>query len=122
MPTPVLTSLFSFNGQNGAFPDGGLFVDASGNLIGTTNSDLADGDGTVFELSKSGNTYAPLTLVNFNGQNGAFPFGDLIADTAGDLFGTTNAGGTKQDGTVFEVVQTSHDLALIGAAVASRLR
>ena len=33
------------------------------------------------------------TLVNFNGPNGAYPISGLIADAAGDLFGTTAAVG-----------------------------
>ena len=46
-------------------------------------------------------------LVNFNGANGANPLlGSLIADAGGDLFGTTSAGGTSGDGTVFELVNT----------------
>ncbi len=44
----------------------------------------------------------PITLVNFNGTDGASPDGALIADAAGDLFGIAQGGG----GTVFEVVKT----------------
>ena len=44
------------------------------------------------------------TLVSFNGADGALPIAGLIADAAGDLFGTTNSGGTDGDGTVFELV------------------
>ena len=41
---------------------------------------------------------------NFNGANGSSPQGGLIADAAGDLFGTTGGGGADGDGTVFELV------------------
>ena len=47
------------------------------------------------------------TLVNFNDANGATPVAGLIADAAGDLFGTTAAGGANNDGTVFEIVKTA---------------
>ena len=48
-------------------------------------------DGTVFEIVKTAGGYAstPTTLVSFNGTNGERPEGGLIADSNGDLFGTT---------------------------------
>jgi hypothetical protein len=59
----------------------------------------------VFEVAKTANGYAstPTTLVSFDGTNGGFPYGNLIADAHGDLFGATLAGGTGEWGTVFEV-------------------
>ena len=55
----------------------------------------------MFEIKKTSTGYAsaPTTLVNFNRADGASPEGSLIADAAGDLFGTTVA----DNGTVFEV-------------------
>ena len=43
------------------------------------------------------------TLESFDGTNGDFPAGSLILDAAGDLFGTTQLGGSSNDGTVFEL-------------------
>jgi uncharacterized repeat protein (TIGR03803 family) len=62
----------------------------------------------VFEIVKTGNTYAstPVTLVSFNSKNGANPNGSLIFDAKGNLFGTTTFGGTNNYGTVFEIVNT----------------
>jgi hypothetical protein len=53
------------------------------------------------------------TLVNFNGTNGANPFGSLIADANGDLFGVTEYGGTGTvyGGTVYEIAKTAHGYA-----------
>jgi hypothetical protein len=45
----------------------------------------------------------PTTLVSFNGSDGSAPFAGLLADAAGDLFGTTYAGGADAGGTVFEI-------------------
>ena len=39
------------------------------------------------------------------------PDGSLIADANGDLFGTTDAGGANNDGTVFEIAKTAHGYA-----------
>jgi uncharacterized repeat protein (TIGR03803 family) len=83
------TTLVSFNGTNGAAP-GGLIADAAGNFFGTTSEGGANGFGTVFELvNNGGGSYTLTTLVSFNGTNGANPTAGLIADAAGNLFGTT---------------------------------
>ena len=68
-------------------PYAGLTADAAGDLFGTTANGGANGDGTVFELAGTGSGYsAPITLVSFDGGNGANPYNSLIADTAGNLF------------------------------------
>src|SRR5436190_1651998 len=99
--TPI--TLVSFNGTNGAGPIAGLTADAAGNLFGTTAFGGAYGVGTVFEIPKTSTGYAstPITFANFNGTNGNYPSSTLIADTAGNLFGTAQNGGANWDGTVF---------------------
>ncbi len=64
--------------------------------------------GTVFEIAKTATGYAstPTTLVSFDGTNGESPYGGLIADANGDLFGTTFAGGANTYGTVYELSST----------------
>jgi uncharacterized repeat protein (TIGR03803 family) len=57
----VLTTLFSFNGTNGLFPQAGLVQGSDGNLYGTTSSGGASGNGTVFRLSLT-SPAAPLFL------------------------------------------------------------
>ena len=64
----------------------------------------------MFEIANTATGYAstPITLVTFNGAgNGATPGASLIADAAGDLFGTTESGGADGDGTVFEIANTA---------------
>src|SRR5215469_5266013 len=46
------------------------------------------------------------TLVSFNGPDGATPYGTLLADANGDLFGTTAFGGGSGWGTVFELAKS----------------
>jgi hypothetical protein len=111
----TLITLVSFNGANGAYPYSGLISDAAGDLFGTTNQGGAyggpppNGYGTVFEIPKTGTGYGtPIVLVSFNNTNGANPYGGLISDAAGDLFGTTTGGGGANGyGTVFEIPKTS---------------
>lgn len=48
------------------------------------------------------------TLASFKGANGANPYGTLIEDGSGNLFGTTSTGGANGDGTVFELVKADN--------------
>jgi len=103
----VPTTLATFTGSNGASPFAGLIADAAGNLFGTTGRGGASGDGTVFEIAKTGSGYsAPTTLATFTASPGVYPYGGLIADTAGNLFGTTEEGGAYNAGTVFEIAKS----------------
>ncbi len=99
------TTLVSFNGTDGANPAAGLLIDDAGNLLGTTSGGGAYDKGTVFKIEKTPDGYAgtPTVLVSFNGTDGATPRAGLIADDAGNLFGTTYEGGTYGAGTVFEI-------------------
>jgi uncharacterized repeat protein (TIGR03803 family) len=103
------TTLISFDGDDGRAPVAHLIADADGDLFGTTDSGGANNDGTVFEITKTAGGYAstPTTLVSFNGTNGVFADGSLIADANGDLFGTTLEGGADNDGTLFEIAKTA---------------
>jgi uncharacterized repeat protein (TIGR03803 family) len=99
--------LYSFSGADGAYPDAGLIMDASGNLYGTT-SHGGIGYGAVFELVNSSGTYSEKVLHNFTGYpDGTYPIAGLIMDASGNLYGTTSNGGTDGYGTVFELVNSS---------------
>ncbi len=120
------TVLASFNFADGNYPDAGLIADAAGNLFGTTYEGGAYGppgygDGTVFEIAKTGDGYSttPTVLASFNGADGSIPFSALIADAAGDLFGTTYYGGAYGDGEVFEIAKTSDGYASKPTVLAS---
>ena len=109
------TVLYEFSGTDGANPFGPLLFDAAGNLYGTTSagggstSRCKFGCGTVFQLSKgSGGTWTENILHNFtvNQKDGTFPYGALIADKSGNLYGTTNGGGAGNNGIVFELLRS----------------
>lgn len=106
------TLLYSFTGNgDGANPQAGLILDASGNLLGTTLGGGAQGAGTVFMLNSSRDgSWSETVLYSFTGgQDGAVPVADLISDAHGDLFGTTLSGGSENCvlgcGVVFELTQ-----------------
>jgi uncharacterized repeat protein (TIGR03803 family) len=106
------TVLYSFaGGTDGATPLAGLVEDATGNLYGTTSAGGANGNGTVFKLTApktKGAAWSETVLYSFGkGSDGATPYGGLIFDAAGNLYGTTSAGGANAYGTVFQLVPGS---------------
>jgi len=97
--------------QFGSPPDGGVpfgihFDSITGALYGTTKSGGSANEGTVFELSPSGNAWSESVLHGFSGDpDGEAPEAGLALDTkSGALYGTTAEGGTAHLGTVFSVV------------------
>ena len=92
----------SFTGGNdGINPAVTLAQDAAGNFYGTTVSGgtgtlCTNGCGTVFELSPvAGGKWKETVLYNFTGgSDGKNPYGGVILDSKGDLYGTTVAGGS----------------------------
>jgi uncharacterized repeat protein (TIGR03803 family) len=103
----TLTVLNSFKstGKGGDYPYGGLIADSAGNLYGTTQDGGASNDGTVFKLTPpaTGKKWTETVLNSFNRTNGKQPLGSLLADSAGNLYGTTDYGGASNFGTVFEL-------------------
>jgi uncharacterized repeat protein (TIGR03803 family) len=91
---------------DGFEPNGTLAFDRAGNVYGTTGiggtGQCVNGCGTVFQLTRSGNTWTKTTLYNFSGGANSFPSG-LTIDSSGVLYGTTAAGGLFNQGTVFEL-------------------
>jgi len=99
------TVLYSFKGAtaDGGYPPAGVTLDAAGNIYGTTWKGGAVNLGTVFELSKHGETL----MHSFRGPDGEEPQAGLIRDAAGNLYGTTTVGGGLSCfGAVFKVSRT----------------
>ena len=87
-------TLYTFQGgSDGSNPWGGLVQDANGNLYGTTTSGGTAQIGTVFEMTQSGGAWTETSLYTFPVTDGGISHSGLVADTAGNLYGTTTAGG-----------------------------
>jgi hypothetical protein len=98
---------------DGVVPSGGLIVDKSGAIYGTTDNGggtgcTGIGCGTVFKLTPvSSSQYALTVVYQFTGQqDGGVPSGGLTADPSSTLYGTTGTGGSSREGysgTVFKL-------------------
>jgi uncharacterized repeat protein (TIGR03803 family) len=104
------TDFLNTNYGDGEFPFGGLIMDAaSGALYGMTNQGGiggVGGRGTVYKLSPSTTADAAWTeeiLHAFNDPDGINPYGSLITDASGALYGTTSSGGSSGAGTIFKL-------------------
>jgi uncharacterized repeat protein (TIGR03803 family) len=102
--TWIETLLYSFNdnGQDGYEPYAPLISDNAGNLYGTTYSGGTSGKGcggsgcgTVFQLKPVGKGWNESVLFSFkdNLKDGFKPWGGVVFDEAGNLYGTTSGGG-----------------------------
>ena len=103
--------LYTFaGGSGGGNPFDSLVFDSTGDLYGTAatggnlNCNAPYGCGTVFELATSVSGWTENVLYTFqNGTDGASPYGGLIFDPSGNLYGTTPSGGSGGGGTVFKL-------------------
>jgi uncharacterized repeat protein (TIGR03803 family) len=99
-----LQVIYSFE-QGGIGPSGGLAMDVTGNLYGTTLYQGDFHDGTVFKLSPSNGSWTYTDLHDFSGgaDDGCNPYGGVSLDRNGNLFGTTYNCGASDNGVVWEV-------------------
>jgi uncharacterized repeat protein (TIGR03803 family) len=104
------TVLHSFAGSDGSYPWSTLIRDSAGNLYGTAATGGTGGWGVAFKLDAAGNE---TTLYNFTGgADGGFPMGALARDSAGNLYGATELGGTSGAGVVFKIGSSGHETVL----------
>jgi uncharacterized repeat protein (TIGR03803 family) len=121
-PDGTKTVLYAFKGgMDGRGPGGKLFVDKKGNFYGTTAFGGGAGDcngsgcGTVFRLTPRGRETVLHAFAG--GVDGSDPWGGVIADSVGNLYGTTFIGGngcsdTSGCGTVFKLARDGSETVL----------
>jgi uncharacterized repeat protein (TIGR03803 family) len=94
----------------------GLIRDPSGNLYGTTELGGAHNQGVVFKVDVHG-TYSILhSFGQLNVNDGSQPFAGVVRDAAGNLYGTTFAGGSFGAGCVFKIDASGHESVLYSFA------
>lgn len=108
-----------FDDTNGGLPRAGVTLDGKGNLYGVSTVGGTANGGTLFSLTQQNGQWVPGRLYSFpwNSQ----PSGNLVADSSGNLYGTTYLGGTNASGSVFQfnpatwTLRTLYDFNLTGA-------
>jgi uncharacterized repeat protein (TIGR03803 family) len=100
------------NCADGAEPFGGVIMNGSGNLVGTTfyggsgQYTGTDGAGAAFELTNSRGVWSETVLHSFCSlagcTDGEFPVSNPVADTSGRIF-TVSEGGGHSSGNAFEL-------------------
>lgn len=97
-------TLFSFDGKNGARPQG--LVVSTGTLYGVTNSGGANDDGVAFRVTASNSEKVLHTFGS--GTDGQHPLGDL-STLDGSLYGATSEGGLYSFGTIFSLSKSGEE-------------
>ena len=102
-------TLYEFHdGSDGGFPEGGVIVDGSGNLYGTSTEGGSGTAGTVFELSPYNGYWNFNLLASITGNpNVGGPWDSLVMDAAGNLYGTTASGGLYGTGAIFKLTPSN---------------
>ena len=112
--TPTTLFTFTTAATQGNEPVGNLALDKAGNIYGATEAGGANNKGVVFKLTAAATTpWTQTLLFSFGGQavygpNGATPFSGPVLDASGNIYGTTQAGGIKGAGTVYELAETAN--------------
>jgi len=96
---------FTYHGDDGATPQGGLIFDSAGNLYGTTVH-IPAGGGSVFEMLPSGGVWSYDFLYGLSGGIDLGPYDKLLMDASGNLYGTTLGDGRYGYGSVFKLTQS----------------
>ena len=112
----LLQQLYSFHGEDGAQPYGGVVFGPGGALYGTTWAGGASGGGTVFSLRPAATvcrvvfcSWSESLRFDVGGIGGLDPaFGNLAVDAAGNMYGTTAFGEVYDYGTVYELSRTGN--------------
>ena len=107
------TVLHNFVGTDGQYPESPLAIDFAGTLYGSTAQGGSHNAGVVYRLAPSSSGWTLAVLHHFSGgADGQDPVGALSLDTAGNLYGATQYGGTKSgtygNGVVFRLAHSGN--------------
>ena len=106
----LYTKVHDFDSINGKNPFGSLVQASNGKLYGMTNSGGLYNRGVLFEFDIIANGFTK--QIDFNMQNGAHPYGNLIEASDGLLYGLSSQGGGDATGALFQYDYTTGSIAL----------
>jgi uncharacterized repeat protein (TIGR03803 family) len=99
---------FTGGSDGGGGSAGRLLIDANGNLFGVCTVGGVSGFGTVFQITPAQGNWQFSTLYAFQDQpDGALPYGGLVFDKLGNLYGTTYYAGANDVGTVYKLTRSN---------------
>jgi uncharacterized repeat protein (TIGR03803 family) len=102
-----IRNLYKFPWTDGQWPSPGLIADSAGNFYGTTGYGGSNNVGSIFEVSPVGNGWKESLLYSFGPISHQIYFSagpsPLASDGQGNYYGTTELGGAKEKGSVFEL-------------------
>jgi uncharacterized repeat protein (TIGR03803 family) len=116
-----LLSTYSYHlitafGGDISLPVSAVAVDSKSDLFGTALGGSASSSGLIYEIPSGSST--PQVIASFNtlGSVGAGgPTGNLVFDSAGNLYGTTQSGGTNGEGIIFELLAGTNSLVVLAS-------
>ncbi len=98
-----VSKLYSFVSGDGG-TSASLTLGPDGNLYGTTPSGGPYGKGSVFQLTSAGGSWTYTSLHDFTGgSDGLYPYGNVVFDAQGNLYGAAYSGGAHNAGVVFQI-------------------
>ena len=103
----VLYSFYTYSGD-GSSPQAGLIMHGNGNFYGTTSGGGANGSGTVFKVTPTGEETVLYSFGSHSGDGGT-PFTGLVMDKDDNLYGTTSSGGAHKFGTAFKLTPSGEE-------------
>ena len=107
----IVVHSFTGTPTDGAQPTATLIRDTAGNCYGTASSGGLFQYGTIFKLDNRG---VETTLHDFTGSgDGISPLGAMVRDAAGNLYGTTSAGGALNLGSIFKLDPSGRELWIV---------
>lgn len=111
LSTFAYTKLKDLEFADGVYPRGSLVQASNGKLYGMTNQGGISNRGVIFSFDPSTSTY--IKLKDFDGVNGAHPYGSLIQASDGKLYGMTTQGGSNNHGVIFSFDPSSSTYATL---------
>jgi uncharacterized repeat protein (TIGR03803 family) len=104
----VFTLLYQFcslsNCVDGELPGGELVQGLDGRFYGTTEGGGADGNGTVYTITRTGGFTTTHSFCGFSGcGDGAYPYAGLALGNDGNFYATNHSSGTNEWGTFFQI-------------------
>jgi uncharacterized repeat protein (TIGR03803 family) len=97
------TVLHSFSGSDGANPDAGVVSDSAGDLYGTTLQGGPFGYGAVYEMTNSNGAWTEQVIYGFQLTGGQTPYGPVVLDSSGNVYGTTGRCSSGCYGTAYQL-------------------